>query len=112
VSVGLTPANASLYWGDEIVISSDGRTLYASTRSRDANFPGYISAWTLNSDGSLADTLFTLPTPEAGGTSNILSVSPWADKSKDMIVLTDQDTDFVALYELQGRTLVLLDRVK
>ncbi|KAJ7903875.1 3-carboxy-cis cis-mucoante lactonizing enzyme [Mycena leptocephala] len=108
---GLTPANASLYWGDEIVISSDGRTLYASTRSRDANFPGYISAWTLNPDGSLADTLFTLPTPEAGGTSNILSVSPWADKSKDMLVLTDQDTDFVALYELQGRSLVLLDRV-
>lgn len=63
-------------------------------------------------DGSLADTLFTVPTPEAGGTSNILSVSPWADASKDMIILTDQDTDFVALYELQGQELVLLDRVK
>ncbi|KAF7369777.1 3-carboxy-cis,cis-mucoante lactonizing enzyme [Mycena venus] len=109
---GLTPANASLYWGDEIVISSDGRTLYASTRSRDTDFPGYISAWSLATDGSLADTLFTVPTPEAGGTSNILSVSPWQDKSKEMLILTDQDTDFVALYELQGKELKLLDRVK
>ncbi|KAK7055513.1 3-carboxy-cis,cis-mucoante lactonizing enzyme [Favolaschia claudopus] len=108
---GLTPANASLYWGDEIVISNDGKTLYASTRSRDINFPGYISAWSLASDGSLEDTLFILPTPEAGGTSNILSVSPWDDASKNMLLLTDQDTDFVALYELQGLELVLLDRV-
>ncbi|KAJ7092434.1 hypothetical protein B0H15DRAFT_929886 [Mycena belliarum] len=106
-----SPANASLYWGDEIVISSDGRTLYASTRSRNINFPGYISGWSLNADGSLGDTLFVNPTPEAGGTSNILSVSPWNDASKNMLVLTDQDTDFVALYELQGRELVLLDRV-
>ncbi|KAJ7123746.1 3-carboxy-cis cis-mucoante lactonizing enzyme [Mycena epipterygia] len=108
---GLTPANASLYWGDEIVISVDGLTLYASTRSRGAAFPGYISGWSLNTDGSLKDTLFVLPTPEAGGTSNILSVSPWTDASKDMLILTDQDTDFVALYQLQGKDLVLLDRV-
>ncbi|KAJ7153419.1 3-carboxy-cis cis-mucoante lactonizing enzyme [Mycena crocata] len=108
---GLTPANASLYWGDEIVISSSGRTLYASTRSRNADFPGYISGWALNADGSLADTLFVLPTPEAGGTSNILSVSPFNNTSKDMLVLTDQDTGFVALYALQNRDLVLLDRV-
>ncbi|KAJ7457062.1 3-carboxy-cis cis-mucoante lactonizing enzyme [Mycena latifolia] len=108
---GLTPANASLYWGDEIVISSDGLTLFASTRSRDAAFPGYISGWSLNADGSLKDTLFVNPTPEAGGTSNILSVSPWSDASKNMLLLTDQDTDFVALYELQGQDLVLLDRV-
>ncbi|KAJ7603324.1 3-carboxy-cis cis-mucoante lactonizing enzyme [Mycena polygramma] len=110
---GLTPANASLYWGDEIVISSSGNTLYASTRSRGADFPGYISGWALNPDGSLVDAagLFTLPTPEAGGTSNILSVSPWADESKDMLILTDQDMDFVALYELKGVELVLLDRV-
>ncbi|KAJ6580217.1 3-carboxy-cis cis-mucoante lactonizing enzyme [Mycena sp. CBHHK59/15] len=108
---GLTPANASLYWGDEIVISSDSLTLYASTRSRDAAFPGYISGWSLNADGSIKNTLFVLPTPEAGGTSNILSVSPWSDTSKNMLILTDQDTDFVALYELQGQDLVLLDRV-
>ncbi|KAJ7293168.1 3-carboxy-cis cis-mucoante lactonizing enzyme [Mycena rebaudengoi] len=108
---GLTPANASLYWGDEIVISSDSRTLYASTRSRDATFPGYISGWSLNVDGSIKDTLFILPTPEAGGTSNILSISPWTDESKNMLILTDQDTGFVALYELQGQDLVLLDRV-
>ncbi|KAJ6554439.1 3-carboxy-cis cis-mucoante lactonizing enzyme [Mycena capillaripes] len=122
---GLTPANASLYWGDEIVISSDGKTLYSSTRSRGADFPGYISGWALTPDGALADInsapLFTKPhpnggdfilqTPEAGGTSNILSASPWSDESKDMLVLTDQDTDFVALYELQRGELVLLDRV-
>ncbi|KAJ7750895.1 3-carboxy-cis cis-mucoante lactonizing enzyme [Mycena metata] len=108
---GLTPTNASLYWGDEIVISSDGKTLFASTRSRPADFPGYISGWSLNANGSIGDTLFTLATPEAGGTSNILSVSPWTDASSNMLILTDQDTDFVALYELQGKELVLLDRV-
>ncbi|KAF7296835.1 3-carboxy-cis,cis-mucoante lactonizing enzyme [Mycena indigotica] len=113
---GLAPANASLYWGDEIVISSDGRTLYASTRSRVAGptTPGYISGWALDATGALVsqDPLFVKGTPGAGGTSNILSVSPWGDASKDMLVLTDQDQDFVALYELQGRELVLLDRVK
>ncbi|KAJ7190700.1 3-carboxy-cis cis-mucoante lactonizing enzyme [Mycena pura] len=110
---GLTPANSTLYWGDEIVISADGATLYASTRSKVVGFPGYISGWALRADGALADAaaLFTAPTPGAGGTSNILSVSPWADASKDMIILTDQDKDFVALYELQGRALVLLDTV-
>jgi carboxy-cis,cis-muconate cyclase len=108
---GLTPANSTLYWGDEIVISSDGDTLYASTRSKVEGFPGYISAWSLAADGSLAATLFTVPTPAGGGTSNILSVSPWNDASSNMLILTDEDTDFVALYELQGQELVLLDRV-
>ncbi|KAJ7607507.1 3-carboxy-cis cis-mucoante lactonizing enzyme [Roridomyces roridus] len=108
---GLTPANASLYWGDEITISSDGRTLYASTRSRVASEPGYISGWALNPNGSLRESLFNMATPAGGGTSNILSASPWSDASKDMLILTDQDTDFVALYELQGSELVLLDQV-
>ncbi|KAF7320514.1 3-carboxy-cis,cis-mucoante lactonizing enzyme [Mycena chlorophos] len=112
---GLTPANATSYWGDEIVISSDGRTLYASTRSKvpGPTTPGYISGWALDADGALAsqDALFIIGTPGAGGTSNILSVSPWSDASKDMVILTDQDKDFVALYELQGKELVLLDQV-
>ncbi|KAJ7051585.1 3-carboxy-cis cis-mucoante lactonizing enzyme [Mycena amicta] len=112
---GLTPANSTLYWGDEIVISSDGQTLYASTRSKvpGPTTPGYISGWALTDDGALisTDPLFIVGTPGAGGTSNILSVSPWSDKSKDMVILTDQDKDFVALYELQGKDLVLLDQV-
>ncbi|KAF7314208.1 3-carboxy-cis,cis-mucoante lactonizing enzyme [Mycena kentingensis (nom. inval.)] len=112
---GLTPANASSYWGDEIVVSSDGRTLYASTRSKvvGPTTPGYISGWALDDEGALVseDPLFIIGTPGAGGTSNILSVSPWSDASKDMLILTDQDKQFVALYELQGSELVLLDRV-
>ncbi|KAJ6465794.1 3-carboxy-cis cis-mucoante lactonizing enzyme [Mycena sanguinolenta] len=108
---GLSPANATLYWSDEVAISSDGVTLYASTRSKVEGFTGFMSAWSLANDGSISDTLFTVPTPANGGTSNIISVSPWSDASKNMLILTDEDTDFVALYELQGRELVLLDLV-
>ena len=115
VIIGLNPDNATEYWGDELVLSSSGNILYASTRARNASFPGYITGWFLDSDGSLVDNNtvpFVIQTPEAGGTSNILTTSPWDDKSKDMIILTDQDTGFVALYEMQDLNLVLLDRVK
>lgn len=111
--IGLHPDNATAYWGDEVVLSSSGDVLYSSTRARNGSFDGYLSGYSLNSDGSLNDTLFTIPTPSGGGTSNILSSSPWHDQSKNMLILTDQDADFVALYELQGKNnLVLLDRVK
>uniref|UniRef100_D8PUG2 DUF6535 domain-containing protein n=1 Tax=Schizophyllum commune (strain H4-8 / FGSC 9210) TaxID=578458 RepID=D8PUG2_SCHCM len=109
---GLSPANASEYWGDEIALSSSGSVLYTSTRSRDATQPGFISGWLLTEDGDIDRDLFVVPTPEAGGTSNILTTSPWDDASKNMLILTDQDTGFVALYNLtDGGTLQLLDRV-
>ncbi|TRM61230.1 3-carboxy-cis cis-mucoante lactonizing enzyme [Schizophyllum amplum] len=79
-------------------------TLYTSTRSRDASQPGYISGWSLTEDGDIEADLFVVETPEAGGT-------PWSDASKDMLILTDQDTGFVALYNLTGSTLELVNRV-
>ncbi|KAL1689631.1 Lactonase, 7-bladed beta-propeller-domain-containing protein [Schizophyllum commune] len=110
---GLSPANASEYWGDEIALSSSGNVLYTSTRSRDATQPGFISGWSLTDAGDIDRDLFVVPTPEAGGTSNILTTSPWEDASKNMLILTDQDTGFVALYNLtDGGSLQLLDRVK
>ncbi|KAL1761311.1 3-carboxy-cis cis-mucoante lactonizing enzyme [Schizophyllum commune] len=109
---GLNPANASEYWGDEIALSSSGNVLYTSTRSRDATQPGFISGWSLTEDGDIDRDLFVVPTPEAGGTSNILTTSPWDDASKNMLILTDQDTGFVALYNLtEDSSLELLDRV-
>ncbi|EIM82151.1 3-carboxy-cis cis-mucoante lactonizing enzyme [Stereum hirsutum FP-91666 SS1] len=108
---GLSPANASDYWGDEIALSSDSKTLYVSTRARDASQVGYLAGWSLDTIGNIESSLFVIPTPEGGGTSNILSTSPWADESKDMLILTDQDTGFVALYQLQETNMVLLDRV-
>lgn len=115
---GLTPANASLYWGDEIVLSSDSKTLYASTRSRVSGKPGYIAGWALTPDGALDSSLnvnngalFIVPTPASGGTANILDASPWSDASKNMLILTDQDSDFVALYKLGKEELIELDRV-
>ena len=113
MSAGLSPANASEYWGDEIALSSSGDVLYTSTRSRDATQPGFISGWSLTEDGDIDRGLFVVPTPEAGGTSNILTTSPWDDASKNMLILTDQDTGFVALYNLtEDNSLELLDRVK
>ncbi|KAL1671474.1 3-carboxy-cis cis-mucoante lactonizing enzyme [Schizophyllum commune] len=109
---GFSPANASQYWGDEIALSSSGDVLYTSTRSRDATQPGFISGWSLTEDGDIDRDLFVVPTPEAGGTSNILTTSPWDDASKNMLILTDQDTGFVALYNLtEDSSLELLDRV-
>ncbi|KAL1741528.1 3-carboxy-cis cis-mucoante lactonizing enzyme [Schizophyllum fasciatum] len=112
---GLNPANASEYWGDEIALSSSGKVLYTATRSRGASQPGFISGYSLTEDGDVEKDLFVVPTPEAGGTSNILTTSPWEDASKNMLILTDQDTGFVALYNLtshgSARILELLDRV-
>ncbi|KAJ3902584.1 3-carboxy-cis cis-mucoante lactonizing enzyme [Lentinula edodes] len=109
---GLTPSNASLYWGDEIALSSSGVTLYASTRSRDNNSTGFIAAWDLTPTGDIVDPngLFIVPTPAGGGTSNILTTSPWND---NMLILTDEDMDFAALYNLtnNGTQLEELSRV-
>lgn len=111
--LGLTPSNASLYWGDEIALSSSGVTLYASTRSRDNNSTGFIAAWDLTATGDIVDPngLFIVPTPAGGGTSNILTTSPWND---NMLILTDEDMDFAALYNLtnSGTQLVELSRVE
>lgn len=116
---GLTPANASLYWGDEIVLSYDSQTLYASTRSRVATELGYIAAWALTPDGAIDPhlnvnngSLFIIPTPAGGGTANILITSPYNDTSKNTVILTDQDLGFVVLYKLENERLVELDRVK
>ena len=87
--------------------------LYTSTRSRDTTQPGFISGWSLTENGDIDRDLFVVPTPEAGGTSNILTTSPWDDASKNMLILTDQDTGFVALYNLtDSGSLDLLDRIK
>lgn len=87
--------NATLYWADEVALSSSGKYLWATNRGRSAN--GFISAFTLADDGAIASQNFLIETTTSGGAANAVSPSPFSDR---FVALTDSLTGFVEIWEM------------
>lgn len=94
--------NSSSYWADEVVFSTKNSTspkyLYAATRSRTTDIPGYVSAFSLDADtGAITSQLFLLPTTNSGGSSN--SVGP-SSFSEEYFTIPDSGSNFLEVWKM------------
>lgn len=72
--------------------------LYASTRSRTTNIPGYVAAFALDAEtGAITKQLFLLPTTNSGGASN--SVGP-AEFSEEYFTMPDSGSYFIEIWKM------------
>lgn len=99
VTYSLIPSGAisSSYWSDEVALSFSNNYLWATSRARSSNSTGYISAFSLGSDGSIESQLFLNATSSSGGTANSVAPSPFSDQ---FVALTDSSVGFVQIWQL------------
>ncbi|KAG7443377.1 putative carboxy-cis,cis-muconate cyclase [Guyanagaster necrorhizus] len=99
VSYSLLPpdSDSTTHWADEVQVSANATYLWATTRSRETNETGYLSVFSLNGNGSIANQLFITPTTTSGGTSNAVSPASFAD---EFAAITDTSVGFVEIWQL------------
>jgi carboxy-cis,cis-muconate cyclase len=90
-------STSSSYWSDEVALSFSNNYLWATSRARSTNETGYISAFTLATNGSITEQLFLNATSSSGGTANSVSPSGFSDQ---FVALTDSATGFVEIWQL------------
>ena len=94
MAVGFTE---SAYWSDEVALSYSTDYLWATSRSRSTNSTGYISAYSLSSDGNIISQLFLIPTTSSGGAANSVAPSQFSDQ---FVALTDNSVGFVEIWSM------------
>lgn len=87
----------SAYWSDEVALSYSNSYLWATSRARSSNSTGFISAFSLSSDGAIQEQLFLNATTNSGGTANSVAPSTFSDR---FAALTDSSVGFVEIWEL------------
>jgi carboxy-cis,cis-muconate cyclase len=99
VTYSLIPSGAASpsYWSDEVALSFSNSYLWATSRARSINSTGYISAFSLASDGSIQSQLFLNATSSSGGTANSVAPSTFSDQ---FVALTDSSVGFVQIWQL------------
>lgn len=90
-------ASDSDFWSDEVALSFSGNYLWATSRARPTTDKGYISAFSLDSDGGIISQLFLNPTTSSGGSANAVTPSEFSDK---FVAITDSATGFVEIWAL------------
>ncbi|RDW92049.1 putative carboxy-cis,cis-muconate cyclase [Coleophoma crateriformis] len=98
---GFTNATSS-YWADEVVFSysADGtpKYMYAATRSRTTTIPGYVSAFSLDSNtGAIIDQLFLTETTGSGGSANSVTAALF---SEEYFAITDSGSNFIEMWKI------------
>ncbi|KAH6664414.1 putative carboxy-cis,cis-muconate cyclase [Halenospora varia] len=95
----LVPAGSSnsAYWSDEVALSYSNSYLWATSRARSSNSTGFISTFSLSSDGAIQEQLFLNATTNSGGTANSVAPSTFSDR---FAALTDSSVGFVEIWEL------------
>lgn len=78
-------------------MSTSGNYLWATSRARPTTDKGYISVFSLGSDGAIIDQLFLSPTTSSGGSANAVTPSEFSDK---YVALTDSATGWVEIWAL------------
>ncbi|KAK9419183.1 putative Lactonase, 7-bladed beta-propeller-domain-containing protein [Seiridium unicorne] len=98
--------NSSSYWADEVLISIPSsnssalspKYLLAATRSRTTGVPGYVSAFSLDSEsGAITEQLFLTPTTNSGGSANAVSPAPF---NEDYFAITDSGSNFLEMWKI------------
>ncbi|KAJ4393009.1 hypothetical protein N0V93_002213 [Gnomoniopsis smithogilvyi] len=100
----ILPSNTSgTHRGETVRVSASGTVLYASTRinaSDSASVGGYVSAFTLDSEGAVVSQDFIVETTTGGGgstgASNYVAPSLYDD---DLFAILDHSTGFVEMWK-------------
>ncbi|KAI1261927.1 carboxy-cis,cis-muconate cyclase [Xylariaceae sp. FL1019] len=100
---GLNPAD---YWADEVSLAEGANTLWATNRARDNSKKGYITAFKLQRDGTVAEQLFLVETSTSGGFANSVAATKFDDS---LAALTDNSTGFVEIWDTTGSVVAHLD---
>lgn len=104
------------FWADEVRLSNHTTTtknnnnapryLYASTRGLDPGTRGYVAAYGLNPDGSIAGpALDIFETRTSGGLANAIEPAPGPlveEGGDEFIALTDSEQGFVVILAFDG----------
>lgn len=90
------------YWSANVMISSLGRYLWATSRGqRGTRYNGYISCFLLAEDGTIIKKMFMIPTSSGGVTSNAITAAFWSDQ---YAVLTEATNGKIEIFKLGGKT--------
>ncbi|KAL5315402.1 hypothetical protein ACEPPN_016269 [Leptodophora sp. 'Broadleaf-Isolate-01'] len=94
--------NSSSYWADEVMfsVSSTGipKYMYATTRSRTTTIPGYVSAFSIDTDtGAIISQLFLTETTNSGGSANSVTSAPFAE---EYFAITDSASNDVEVWKI------------
>lgn len=79
-------------------MTPDGRTLWATSRSRSDSANGTISAYSLSSTGAIESRIFLANTTTTGGTANAVTVPAW---SSNYVALADSSVGFVQIWTIE-----------
>jgi carboxy-cis,cis-muconate cyclase len=91
-----------MYRADVAAVSHSGKYLFATARSNSHSVTGYISAFSLNSNGAIEKQMCLSPTPTSGGHSNAISPCDWSD---EWLALTDDEKGWLEIYHWDGKWL-------
>lgn len=99
------------FWADEVRLSNlnssnTPRYLYASTRGLESGTKGYVAAYELAADGSIAGPAVDIfETRTSGGLANAIEPAPGplvSDTGDEFIALTDSEQGFVVILAFDG----------
>ncbi len=89
------------YWAAEVMLSSDARYLWATTRAQqNTTLYGYISGFLLDDDGTIIKRMFIVPTTTRSGIANAIAPAPWGPA---WAAMADFGTGYVQMWRMTGR---------
>ncbi|KAF2863539.1 3-carboxy-cis,cis-mucoante lactonizing enzyme [Piedraia hortae CBS 480.64] len=108
VPKGYNTTYPGMFRSDVCVVSPSGKYLFATARSNDKNFSGYLSVFELGDKGIERRVVMT-PTSTSGGHSNAVAPCPWEE---EFVALTDDERGFVEVYRFNAMELGRVARVE
>src|SRR3569833_3328312 len=82
------------------MLSRSNKYLWAIVGAREnASLPGYLSAFLLDDDGSIAKKMFTVSTTTPAGAPTTVSSAPWDD---EWAATTDATSGFLQMWKMKG----------